>query len=611
MFIIYRKTTYKIINNKAISNKMDKNQWILAKIRELISEGRQQEQAVSIAMSMWDSKSNMQEGGVNNQEYFRNIQEYLTPFTPALQNMPMAQVGGKYTQFNNPFSQGVPNMTFKADVQTDLNPAEQLTEAQKFAQSHQNPDGFYGNFSTQAPTAPKVQNFQDYNAQEYNREQEKNNAGDESNDWIKYSILNPYGQGMDLNTSLAYTGQQFSKGNTGAGVMGAGLSVLKGARSFLSGYGSGKGEKNLEDQYKDKMYNNDESLYGYQVGGTTEDRFTPPTIPDNQAELDQVDVEAASRARQLLQEQQQTPIEDKNFDKNSARDTWVKKTGMPWSEARRLGYTDGTAKDNTKLLGELNDSRFKKENLRTKPFTSPTQQRQQVTQQQTTAPAQTFEQAMKGKPKYQGNSGNISQVEDKNAIDRLGQVVEYLGNPLQSFGEYAKYGELPAKGFSKHKTNALDDVINMINPASWASHGANAVDYTEQGEYGKASMEALQALPVLQKLKYIKTLPLPQQSSVAKQLGIGAGKQSKQLGQGALNYLFDSPQLGTGAKQIGQGAQKLLRTGQTMADGSYRAGSYLPTGIYQQGGYTTGQEYDLDEKEIENLVKQGYKIRYV
>jgi hypothetical protein len=62
--------------------------------------------------------------------------------------------------------------------------------------------------------------------------------------------------------------------------------------------------------------------------------------------------------------------EEPTYNKNSARDTWVAKTGMPWSEAKRLGYTDGSAKDNTKLLSELNDPRFKKDYLRKKPLTT-------------------------------------------------------------------------------------------------------------------------------------------------------------------------------------------------------------------------------------------------
>jgi hypothetical protein len=112
-------------------------------------------------------------------------------------------------------------------------PAEQLQES---AKKGLEPLGSQYNSGTDAETKPEM-------------------------DWIKYNILNPYGQGMDLGTSLAYTGQQFGKGNIGMGITGAGLSALKGVRSFLSGYGSGKGERNVEQEMKDKLYNSDEQLY--------------------------------------------------------------------------------------------------------------------------------------------------------------------------------------------------------------------------------------------------------------------------------------------------------------------------------------------------------------
>ncbi len=46
------------------------------------------------------------------------------------------------------------------------------------------------------------------------------------------------------------------------------------------------------------------------------------------------------------------------FDDNSARDWWVKKTGKSWKEAKKLGYTDGTANSNIKLLNQLKDKNF-------------------------------------------------------------------------------------------------------------------------------------------------------------------------------------------------------------------------------------------------------------
>lgn len=58
------------------------------------------------------------------------------------------------------------------------------------------------------------------------------------------------------------------------------------------------------------------------------------------------------------------------MDNASARDMWVFKTGLPWSEAKRLGYTDGSAKDNTKLLSELKNPKFNKDLLRKAPINS-------------------------------------------------------------------------------------------------------------------------------------------------------------------------------------------------------------------------------------------------
>ena len=47
-----------------------------------------------------------------------------------------------------------------------------------------------------------------------------------------------------------------------------------------------------------------------------------------------------------------------NFNPESARDNWVAKTGLPWSEAKRLGYTDGTKSSNIELLDKLKSKNF-------------------------------------------------------------------------------------------------------------------------------------------------------------------------------------------------------------------------------------------------------------
>ena len=281
-----------------------------------------------------------------------------------------------------------------------------------------------------------------------------------------------------------------------------------------------------------------------------------------------------------------------SFDSNSARDTWVNKTGLPWSEAKRLGYTDGSAKDNIKLLSELKDPRFNADNLRSAPNKSkgtPSNEKttgQNQKQQKKDSPNkaakdftyQDYQNAMKGKPQYSGNQGNISYDEDGTMVSRAG---EYLANPLQPFGEYAKYGELPASGFSKNSKNAYDQVSGLINPAYWANAIGNASDYASEGEYQKAAVEALDALPALGKLKYVtylKNLPIDKAlklpgakillgegvgTGLAKTTGsavgkarrviplrnyftpeLSAGMQNQQIGQGVLGLVQGAPRLG-------------------------------------------------------------------
>lgn len=548
---------------------MNKNEWISAKIAKLVGEGKPQQQAIAIAYSMWERGDHKQEGGI-----------------------PMAQQGLYYQQNNPYFMQNPGQIPITQDVvnngQTQNVPNKNETIG---SGAYQKTD-----YSSPTNTEGLAEGYQYDDSG--NIVQKKQDS-----DWVKYNILNPYGQGMDLNTSLAYTGQQFAKGNTGMGIAGAGLSALKGVKSFLSGYSSGKGQKTLEQQMYEQQYNSDEKLY--QVGGYTEEELYNQDLINkypNSAEINN----RLSKPTEVLP----TPAEevintakeitnDKKYDNNSARDTWVQKTGLPWSEAKRLGYTDGTAKDNTKLLKELNDTRFKKENIRSIPFTAPVQAAK--------ADAATVAKAVKiqnyfnspeykSLPKSKKAQAELNAVKDAGGWGAIERVGELLGNPFYTFGEYAKYKELPAKGFSKENSNAYDNVLGLINPANWATHAANAVDYTEQGEYAKAAGEAAGALPAAGKLlrtvKYIPYLQgLPEASTAARAAGY--------LEQGAKRIAPTTK----GIKQLGQGWG-----GVSDKFGNYISGSYAPH--YQQGGFIQGEEYDLTEEEIQDLVSRGYKIKY-
>jgi len=278
------------------------------------------------------------------------------------------------------------------------------------------------------------------------------------------------------------------------------------------------------------------------------------------------------------------------FDSSSARDTWVHKTGLPWSEAKRLGYTGGSAKENTKLLAELNDPRFRKENLRDSAPKNNKQSRTPIQHRETPTgrlapinkPIQSYAEAMKGKPKYGGAQGDIHVPNEGNMLTRIG---ERAANPMQTFGHYAQYGELPAEGFSKHSKNAFDQVLGLRNPAYWANAIGNASDYASEGEYKKAAWEALDAAPALGKIKYVKNIPFNKGLPPASVRRAGyLGEGAKRLGAAPARQLT-----GKAAKQI---APTNVPNFVMRKDGGPVGGNpgeiqntFAPNDIYMDSGY--------------------------
>lgn len=191
---------------------------------------------------------------------------------------------------------------------------------------------------------------------------------------------------------------------------------------------------------------------------------------------------------------------------------------------------------------------------------------------------------MKTLPKSGRTQGDIKVADEYNPIARAGEV---LANPLQSIGEYAKYGELPASGFSKNDKNAYDQVIGLINPMYWANAAGNSVDFASEGEYTKAGREALDALPGFAKtVKYIpiagKALQIGNKtvSAIAPRMttAVGQARRAAPL----KNYF--QPSLTSGARQ-GQKALPIFtgaKTGSGYISGSYRP--FMEGGYYQEGG---------------------------
>lgn len=176
---------------------------------------------------------------------------------------------------------------------------------------------------------------------------------------------------------------------------------------------------------------------------------------------------------------------EKSYDKNSARDTWVAKTGLPWSEAKRLGYTDGSAKDNMKLLSELNDPRFKKEYLRKRPISPAKSNKKSYTQEE-----------LWGKPftnplqDYISNMGKATPTKEKKA-----ENIPFLpfntgqNNPIFIGNQFP----LPVGAKAvKEPESRVNWEIYKENITNWLNKNAPAMfqprAYQDGGEYGEGDM---------------------------------------------------------------------------------------------------------------------------
>lgn len=86
------------------------------------------------------------------------------------------------------------------------------------------------------------------------------------NDTTRINVPNLYA-GVDLDASLAYAGQGFGSGNAWQAGLGTGLSVLKGARNFLTGYAGAKESQRVKKEQFNDIYNPKINYQYAQQGG--------------------------------------------------------------------------------------------------------------------------------------------------------------------------------------------------------------------------------------------------------------------------------------------------------------------------------------------------------
>lgn len=433
-----------------------KSDWISNKIGILMREGRPQKQAIAIAYSMWNQKHEM--GGtqlpmMQNGNYYQNnlagMQTNYTGATPQLPNKPVdlnAPTASDYKMYADNQALGMSNGQVISISPEELkNPTQEANIPDAELKSRMA-------FNKQVNTA--ANNYDENgNAVDTSLAAEARKKAETSGSGIT-QFVNPYGD-YSMADKFGFSGEYLQKkgfANKAAGAL-AGLSgvadaaaaftgpmaaqkrqnqIMKGyaedQRSYMTGEGKETamayggyfqegGEEGLDEEmgYESELINK----YPNSTKAKAEIAARNPVFGPKEMPEDYVYPEATTEASK---------------PSASARDTWEQKTGMPWSKAKELGYTSGTANDNIKLLSELNDPRFKKENLRTKPLAAvapaKTTPRKVVKENPKAAPETTYDQNVYNSIATQGSQyfGSPRWRALLNTAGVTGDRIDLLGN---------------------------------------------------------------------------------------------------------------------------------------------------------------------------------------
>ncbi len=235
---------------------MTEQEFINHKMPILIRENYSKAQAYMISKSLY-KKEHAQQGQFSGDRYGipQGIDYTFNPQMPAPQN-PFENTG--YANYSQTLEQN--------------NPMPQLEDY-----SFYKPQRDFSQYNTLDPNF-KPSNVLKSNVQETATKQDKTQYNNEVN------IFNPF-TGVSLDDSLMYAGQGFGEGDPWKAGVGTSLSLLKGARGFMSGYANGKESRRVARANEDKLYEQNRNYIYQQQGGsprlTNAENLTGQFIGDN------------------------------------------------------------------------------------------------------------------------------------------------------------------------------------------------------------------------------------------------------------------------------------------------------------------------------------------
>lgn len=225
----------------------NKEQFISDKIKKLKSEGYSNAQSFAIANSMYNK---MQQGG--EQKY---AQLGLYNGIP---------IGNAIKQASTQY--GVDPMNMQQIMQNQM-----MSPQQDFSVGNQERLQNWYTPSTQQSQTLSPGNYNDWDKNNDGipdllapTEENKNKKNTVYNNRV--NIMNPYGS-VSMDYALNFAGRGFGAKNPYQAGIGTGLSLLKGARSFLSGYGEGKENLRVANEMQDNQFDRQRNYVWSQQGG--------------------------------------------------------------------------------------------------------------------------------------------------------------------------------------------------------------------------------------------------------------------------------------------------------------------------------------------------------
>lgn len=324
-----------------------KEEFISNKMKILVGkEGYDRKQAYAIANSYWE-REHKQEGGAMQDQYSKKMYPLLNKELsyPILKVEPFVQDGVEgYKQYYTDPSLPDADFSFlpKSDYLKKKNAKEGRPDYEPYLQMYLKRTGgkeginvHYqqaGQFGFKQPTIPMVgyegsplSNYnldslnlglEDLQNQELAKQQELNKNTYKANldalspeqqsqvqrqadvragldsldvnnqpsyyDINRVNIANPYG-GISLDYALNYAGRGFGTGNAAQAAIGTGLSAIKGARNFLTGFATGREDARVANEFMDKQFDNTRPYTYVQQGGKIKnsDIIAQNAITDN------------------------------------------------------------------------------------------------------------------------------------------------------------------------------------------------------------------------------------------------------------------------------------------------------------------------------------------